>query len=135
MAADTKPTVHDEGRDGFFAERGCPYPPNDQRFDAWWEGYHEAEADTAAGDASSVECHEGTGLGELLSPEEGRRRLAQYGQIQTTAIEAFRARVEEAIIAEINDPKNAVESPQWRQGLRIARVILNREAKAVNNGN
>jgi hypothetical protein len=33
-----------------------------------------------------VEYHEGTGFGELLSPEEGRRRLVQYRQVQTTAI-------------------------------------------------
>jgi len=38
--------VHEEGRDGFFAERYCPYPSSDPRFDVWWEGYNEACADT-----------------------------------------------------------------------------------------
>jgi hypothetical protein len=57
MPPDPVTTVHDEGRDGFFAERGCPYPPNDRRFDAWWEGYHEAEADTAAGDMSCRQAY------------------------------------------------------------------------------
>jgi hypothetical protein len=53
---------------------------------------------------------------------------------QTETIESFRARVEEAIIQEINDSRNAVEHPAFRQGLRVARIILNREAETDAKG-
>lgn len=35
-------------------------------------------------------------------------------------------RINEEIIQEINDPRNAIEPPAFRQGLRIARIIVNR---------
>ncbi len=41
-----KMTAHEEGRDGFFAETGCPYQSDDPRFDAWWDGYYDAKSDT-----------------------------------------------------------------------------------------
>lgn len=47
---------------------------------------------------------------------------------QQATIESFRARVEEAIIQKINDPRNHCESPDFRYGLRVALLILNREA-------
>jgi hypothetical protein len=48
-------------------------------------------------------------------------------------IENFRLKVEDAIIAEINDPRNAA-FPDERTGLRMARVILNKVAEDFANG-
>lgn len=46
-------------------------------------------------------------------------------------IENFRLKVEEAIITEINDPRVISDE---RSGLRMARIILNREAERFVNG-
>lgn len=48
-----------------------------------------------------------------------------------TTVEAFRAQVEEAIIREINDPRNAGMTADFRDGLRVARAILNSQAQAL----
>lgn len=36
------------GREGFFAETGCPYDPNQAEWEIWWDGWREAEYDTDA---------------------------------------------------------------------------------------
>lgn len=48
-------------------------------------------------------------------------------------IENFRAKVEEAITAEINDTRNTNLLDE-RHGLRLARIILNEVAKEFANG-
>lgn len=48
-----------------------------------------------------------------------------------STVAAFRADVEDAIIREINDPRNAGMSADFRDGLRVARVILNSRAQTI----
>ena len=48
-----------------------------------------------------------------------------------TTVAEFRANVEEAIIREINDPRNSGMPADFRDGLRVARCILNYQAQLI----